>query len=88
MHLGTNFDWNTINRQRVINDYSQKITICCHVCRVNCLRQETDNLWVNRLTVEPKTFCGLKEMELKTRKIQCKNQHCIKIMQSRLANEK
>ena len=44
--------------------------------------------WVNRLTIEPQTFCGLKEIELKTRKIQRKNQQCVTIMQSRLANRK
>ena len=26
VHLGTKFGWNTINRQRVISYYSQKIT--------------------------------------------------------------
>ena len=40
---------------------------------------------MNRLTIEPQTFCGLKEIELKTRKIQRKNQQCVTIMQSRLA---
>ena len=35
-HLGTNFGWNTINRQRGMSDYSQTITpICCHAYRVN-----------------------------------------------------
>ena len=56
--------------------------------RVNRLRKEAENRWVNRLTIEPKTFCGLKEIELKTRKIQQKNQQCVTIMQSRLANKK
>ena len=41
--------------------------------------------WVNRLTIEPQTFCGLKEIELKNRKI---NQQCVTITQSRLANKK
>ena len=50
--------------------------------------EEAENRWVNRLTIEPQTFCGLKEIELKTRKIQRKNQHCVTIMQSRLANKK
>ena len=73
-HLGSNFGWNTIN------DYSRKITpICCHAYRVSRIWEEADNRWVNRLTIEPQTFCGLKEIELKTRKIQrkkptvCKN---------------
>ena len=40
-HLGSNFGRNTINRQRVISDYSQKITpICCHAYRVNRLWEE------------------------------------------------
>ena len=70
-HLGTNFGWNTINRQRVMSDYSQKITpICCHAYRVNRVWEEAENRWVNRLPIEPQTFCGLKEIELKNRKIQ------------------
>ena len=28
------------------------------------------NRWVNRLTIEPQTFCGLKEIELNTTKLQ------------------
>ena len=66
-HLGTNFGWNTINRQRVMSDYSRKITpICCHAYKVNRVWEEAENRWVNRLTIEPQTFCGLKEIELKT----------------------
>ena len=85
-HLGTNFGWNTINRQRVMSDYSRKITpICCHTYRLNRVWEEAENRWVNRLTIEPQTFCGFK---LKTRKIQQKNQQCVTIMQSRLANKK
>ena len=73
VHLITTFGWNTINRQRVISNYSQKITpICCHAYRVNRLREEAENQWVNRLTIEPQTFYGLKEIELKTKKIQQK----------------
>ena len=88
-HLCTNIGWNTINRQRVMNDYSRKISpICCHAYRVNRVWEEAENRWVNRLTIEPKTFCGLKEIELKTRKIQRKNQQCVTITQSRLANKK
>ena len=80
-HLGTNFGWNMINRQRVISDYSRKITpICCHAYRVNRLCEESENRWVNRLTIDPQTFCGLKKIELKTRKIQRKNQQCVTIM--------
>ena len=72
-HLGTNFGCNTINRQRVMSDYSRTITpICCHAYRVNRVWEEAENRWVNRLTIEPQTFCGLKEIELKHRKIQQK----------------
>ena len=83
-HLCTNCGWNTINRQRVISDYSRKITpICCHAYRVNRLQEEAENRWVHGLTIEPQTFCGLKEFELNTRKIQRKNQQCVTITQSR-----
>ena len=35
-HLGTNYGWNMINRQRVMSNYSRKITpICCHAYRLN-----------------------------------------------------
>ena len=65
-------------------DYSRKITpICCHAYRVNRVWEEVENRWVNRLT-----FCGLKEIELKTKKIQRINQQCVTITQSRLANKK
>ena len=70
-HLGTNFGWNMINKQKVMSDYSRKITpICCHAYRVNRIWEEAENRWVNRLTIEPQTFYGLKEIELKNRKIQ------------------
>ena len=66
-----------------------KITpICCHAYRVNRVWEEAENRWMNRLTIEPQTFCGLKEIELKTRKVQRKNQQCVTITQSRLANNK
>ena len=72
-----------------MSDYSRKLTpICCHAYRVNRVWEEAENRWVNRLTIEPQTFCGLKEIELKTRKIQQKNQQCVTITQSRLANKK
>ena len=70
-----------------MSDYARKITpICCHAYRVNRVWEEAENQRVNRLTIEPQTFCGLKEIELKTRKIQRKNQQCVTITQSRLAN--
>ena len=57
--------------------YVRNITpICCHAYRVNRVWEEAENRWVNRLTIEPQTFGGLKEIELKTRKIQRKNQQC------------
>jgi len=60
-----------INTHEVICDYSQKITpICCHPHRVNHAWQEAENWYRGRLTIEPQTFCGLKEIELKTIKIQ------------------
>ena len=72
-----------------MSDYSRKITsICCHAYRVNRIWEEAENRWVNRLTIETKTFCGLKEIKLKTRKIQRKNQLCVTIMQSRLTDKK
>ena len=72
-----------------MSNYSRKITpICCHAYSVNRVWEEAENRWVNRLTIEPQTVCGLKEIELKTRKIQRKIQQCVTIMQSRLANKK
>ena len=72
-----------------MSDYARKITpICCHDYRVNRVWEEVENRWVNRLTIEPQTFCGLKEIELKTRKIQQQNQQCVTITQQRLANKK
>ena len=50
-----------------MSDYSRKITpIYCHAYRVNRVWEEAENWWVNRLTIEPQTFCGLKEIELQT----------------------
>ena len=61
-----------------MSDYSRKITpICCHAYRVNYIWEEAENRWVNRLTIEPQTFCGLKEIKLKTRKIQQKKTNSV-----------
>ena len=69
-HLSTNFGLNTINRLRSISDYSRKITPnMLSRLQVNRLWEEAEHWWVNRLTIEPQTFCGLKKIELKTRKI-------------------
>ena len=72
-----------------MSDYLKKITpIGCHAYRVNRVWEEAEHRWVNRVTIEPQTFCGLKQIELKTRKIQRKNQQSVTITQSRLANKK
>ena len=71
-----------------MSDYSRKITpICCHDYRVNHVWEEAENRWVNRLTIEPQTFCGLKEIELKPGRYNEKIQQCVTITQSRLANK-
>ena len=68
VHLGTKFGWNTISSQGVISNYSQKITpIYCHAYRVNRLREEAENQYMDRLTIEPQTFSGLKQIELRLR---------------------
>ena len=87
-HLGTKFGFNTIITRKVIRDYLRKITpICCHAHRVKYERQEAENWYRGRLTIEPQTLCGLKEIELNTMKIQQKNQQCVIIMRSRIANK-
>ena len=68
-----------------MSNYSRKITpICCHTYRVNRVWEEAENRWVNRLTIEPQTFCGLKEIELKKQEDTMKkptvcNNHAIEI---------
>ena len=60
-YLGTTFGWNTISSQGVINNPSRKITpIFCHTYRVNLLWEEAENQYMDRLTIEPQIFCGLK----------------------------
>ena len=49
--------------------------------------QEAANRYRGRLTIEPQTFCGLKEIKLKTMKIQQKNQLCVKITRSKKINK-
>ena len=52
-HLGTNFGWNTINRQRVMSDYLRKITpICCHA--YSRVRNPKNQL----LQIDPPTIVG------------------------------
>jgi len=40
--------------------------MCCHAHSINCTRQEAENWYKGRLTIEPQTFYGLKEIEQKT----------------------
>ena len=55
-------------------DYAWKIIlICCHAHRVNRRWHEAENWYKGGLTIEPQTFCGLKEIELKIMKIKQKN---------------
>jgi len=62
---------------KVLTGYSQKITPkCFHTYRVNCL-QEAKNWQEDRLTIKPQIFCYLKEIELKTMKIQGKTQQWV-----------
>ena len=42
--------------------FTKIIPICCHAYRVNRVWEEAENRWVIRLTIEPQTFCGLKEI--------------------------
>ena len=42
----------------------------------NRLWKEAENQCMKKLTIEPQTFCGLKETELKSMKIQRKDQQC------------
>jgi len=77
-----------IHTPEVICYYPRKITpICCHAHKVNHEWQEAENWYSGRLTIDPQIFCGLKEIELKTIKIQRKNQRCVIITQSRIANK-
>jgi len=87
-HLVTTFGYNMINSRKVSCDYLRKITpIYCHAHRVNHERKEAENWYRGKLTIEPQTFCGLKEIELKTMKIQLKNQQCVIITRSRITNK-
>jgi len=77
-----------INIRKVIPNYSRKITsICSHAHRVNHAWQEAENWFRGRLTIKPQTFCGLKEIEQKSMKIQQKNQQCVIITRSRITNK-
>ena len=37
------------------------------------MEKKAENQYADRLNIEPQTFCGLKEIELKTMKIQQNN---------------
>jgi len=87
-HLGTKFGYIMIHTRNVIRNYLRKVTpICCHAHRVNHEWQEAENWYRGRVTIEPQTFCGLKVIELKTMKIQQKNQQCVIIKRSRITNK-
>jgi len=86
-HPDTKFGCNNINIHKVINNYSQKITLtCCHAYRVNRW-QEAENRQGDRVTIEPQTFCHLKEIELKITKIQQKTQQWVTITRSRFTDK-
>jgi len=40
-------------------------SICCHAHRIKREWQEAENWCRGRLTIDPQTFCGLKEIEMK-----------------------
>jgi len=72
VHPDTKFGCNTTYGHEVINNHSKKITpICCPAYRVN---HQWQNRQGDRVTIEPQTFCYLKEIELKIMKIQQKSQ--------------
>jgi len=54
--------------------------ICCYAYRINHLWQEVENQQGDRVTIEPQTFCYLKEIDQKITKIQRKTQQYITIM--------
>jgi len=62
---------------RSYNRSFAKITPIC--CRVNCKWQGAENQQGDRATIEPQTFCYLKEIELKIMKIQRKSQQLVTI---------
>jgi len=71
VHPDTKFGYNTTN---VYKDYSQKITpiiLCCLTW------QEAENRQSDKLTIEPQTFCYLKEIKLNITKIQRKSQQWV-----------
>jgi len=74
VHRAIKFGCNTINGHKVIKNYSRKITpICCHAYRINGLWKEAENRQGDRVTIEPQTFCYLKEIELKDHEDTAKN---------------
>ena len=76
-----------IYTRKVIHNFLRKITpICCHAHRVNRAWQEAEIWFRGRLTIEPQTFCSLKEIEQKTMKMQQNNQQCVILTQSRERN--
>jgi len=55
--------------------------------RVHHQWQEAENWYRGRLTIKPQTFCGLKEIDQKTMKIQQKNRQCVIITRLRITNK-
>ena len=66
-----------------------KITPICCPCPQGKphIWQEAENWYRGRLTIKSETFCDLKEIELKTIKMQQKNQQCVIIVWSRITNK-
>ena len=68
-HLGTNFGWNTINRQRGIRDFSRKITpICCHAYSVNQGQIQTIKKGGSILELQLQPSCKLKTKKKERKK--------------------
>ena len=45
----------------VVDSRRLKFHVADPTYRVNRIWEEAENRWVNRLTIEPQTFCGLTE---------------------------
>jgi len=73
--------------QSYLQLFKKNSTKCCHAHRVNCAWQEAENWYRGRLTIEPQTLCGLKEIELKAINIQQKDQQCVIFMRLRITNK-
>jgi len=66
----------------------KKITLICYYANtVNHLWQEAENRQGDRVTIEPQTFCYLKEIELKITKVQRDTQQWVTITRSRFTDK-